>query len=591
MNNLASHRGPDGDGYFFGKNFAVGHRRLSILDLSEKGHQPFTFTTPTQKKIVLVFNGIIYNYLEIREELKLVGYTFHSETDTEVLCAAYARWGYNCVNRFNGMWAFALYDESENRIFCSRDRFSIKPFYYCTQGNRFSFASEIKQFTALDGWQPKLNKIRAYEFINFGYIDHTEETLFQDVRQLQGGHNLEYDLTTNKFKVWRYYTTGETDYHQHDLKDFEKNKTQFEALLTDAVKLHLRSDVKVGTSLSGGLDSTSIVSIINDFQAGTDSAQMTITASFPGFKNDETPAVEAFTGPLQSLKAYKVSSSFEDWTRTLDDLIWQQDEPFLTATVLANYQVYQKASELGLKVMLDGQGSDEILAGYDKFYPPYFRRLWQQKPFFALHSFFHLLFYQKKSVQTIYRSIRKKLFQNGQSKWTTKSWEQTAAECFRRSDDETMLGCSVNQMTEVGLPMMLHRADRNSMAHGVECRVPFLDYRLVEFCLALPDEFKIHLSIRKHILRETMRDRLPSQIVNRYDKLGFEVPEEGWIKEHPDWVRQQLMEAVYEKSGIFNPVILSVFEDYMREKFRDYTLFWRVIVFHKWMKVFKVQIS
>ena len=524
-NNLVSHRGPDGEGVFYGDNFALGHRRLAIIDLSEKGKQPMEY-----RANVIIHNGEIYNYIELREELIKLGYSFQSQTDTEVILAAYDYWGEDCVNHFNGMWAFAIYNKKKNCLFCSRDRFGIKPFYYTIIKNKFCFASEIKQFTVIQGWEPKMNKTRAYEFLVFGYHDHTHETFFKDVFQLKKGHNLVYNLSDNTFEEKCFYNIPTTLNTQIS---FEEAKEKFTLLFRDAVRLRLRSDVKVGSALSGGLDSSSVVGVINQIlkKENKIEQQETVSACFPGFEKDESPWIDKVVDKNKVI-SHKVIPSFDTLFDDLKKITWQQDEPISGAGVIAQYHVFKTAKANGIAVMLDGQGADEILAGYEKFYLPNFKALLKENPFTAISELIQFFRLHNIGPPAAIKKVKSFLNKNEQKKpeWLNPSFDIPSEELFTRSMDDTVQNTSINLISEMGLLILLHFEDRNSMASSVESRLPFLDYRLVEFCLSLPDSFKIKKAKRKYILREAMKESLPDVVYKRYDKSGFATPQEHWMQ-------------------------------------------------------------
>ncbi len=575
-NDLVSHRGPDGNGIYRDTNFALGHRRLAVIDLSEKGKQPMEY-----RGNIIIYNGEIYNYLELKEELKKWGYAFRSETDTEVILAAYDYWGEGCVNHFNGMWAFAIFDKKKNRLFCSRDRFGIKPFYYTLIDDKFCFASEIKQFTAITGWEAKMNQTRAYEFLVFGYHDHTNETFFKGVFQLKKGHNLVYNLDDHTFSFNCYYKLPITFNTQIS---FNGAKEKFRKLFIDSIRLRLRSDVKVGSALSGGLDSSSVVGVINQILKGENKTkkQEAVSACFPGFEKDESLWIDEVVNKNR-IKSHKVFPSFETLFDDLKRITWHQDEPIVGAGVIAQYHVFKTAKENGIKVMLDGQGADEILAGYEKFYLPNFKTLLKENPFRAILELFQFFKIHNigplaafKAVDSFFKK-KKKI----KPDWLSSSFKIPAEELFIRSTDDTVQNTSINLLYEMGLSILLHYEDRNSLASSVESRLPFLDYRLVEFCLSLPDFFKINKAKRKYILRESMKKSLPEAVYKRFDKLGFATPQELWMKQFKTVFDEELKKAIKTSNGIINDKILES---------EDIDLVWRVIAFGKWVEAFNVAV-
>ncbi len=579
---LVAHRGPDNAGYFFGENFAFGHRRLSILDLSEKGHQPFHY----ENRYTISYNGEVYNYVELKKQLIAKGYAFESDTDTEVILAAYDYWGNECVQHFNGMWAFAIYDKKENQLFCSRDRFGIKPFYYSLIGHKFCIASEIKQFTAIENWSARLNKVQAYEFLALGYHDHHSATFFEGVEQLRGGHNLVYKLQDHSFKIEQYYDIREKV--GSSSLSFEEAKNEFYTLFTDSIRLRLRSDVKVGTSLSGGLDSSAVVCVMHELLKAQKSAaqQESVSACFPNFKIDESQYVDDLSKQI-GLQSHKVFPNFEGLKEQFDRLCWHQDEPVASASVFAQHLVFQTAKENNLTVMLDGQGADEILAGYDKFYAPYFKTLIKKNPLKAASELFRYFSLHSENISTVGKAVFKNNKPRFPIDWLTSDFIIDNQKVFKRSVDTSVATCSTNLLTEIGLSVLLHYEDRNSMAASVESRLPFMDYRLVEFCLSLPDDFKIRQAKRKYIMREALQALLPKSIYGRYDKIGFATPQEIWMREQASFFRSEL-ERVVQALPFIKDQTLVHFDAFIAGTNSDYHTLWRVFAFGRWMEVFKL---
>ena len=587
VTDLVAHRGPDHAGYFFGDHFAFGHRRLSILDLSEKGNQPFHY----KNRFTITYNGEVYNYVELRTQLIAKGYSFESDTDTEVILAAYDYWGKDCVQHFNGMWAFALFDQKEQILFCSRDRFGIKPFYYSLIGHKFCMASEIKQFTGIQAWSPRLNKVQAYEFLALGYHDHHNATFFDGVEQLRAGHNLVYNLQNHSFEIEQYYNIREKV--GNCSLSFDAAKEEFYTLFTDAIRLRLRSDVKVGTSLSGGLDSSAVVCVMHELLNAQKSTakQESVSACFPNFKIDESRFVDDLSQQLH-LQSHKVFPSFEGLKEQFDLLCWHQDEPVASASVFAQQLVFQTAKENDLTVMLDGQGADEILAGYDKFYAPYFKTLAKQHPLKAASELFRYFSLHSENIKTVGKAVLNynKKSTSSPIDWLEPEFVVANEKCFQRSADTSIASCSTNLLTEIGLSVLLHYEDRNSMAASVESRLPFLDYRLVEFCLSLPDDFKIRQAKRKYIMREALQPLLPKSIYKRYDKIGFATPQEIWMREQASFFRSEL-ERIVQTTPLFNKNILHHFDAFIAGKNTDYHSLWRVFAFGRWMAIFKVSVE
>lgn len=583
MNDQVAHRGPDDSGIFVHQSVGLAHRRLSILDLSKNGHQPMQF-----QQLVLTFNGEIYNYLEIKEELATHGYEFKTTTDTEVILKAYAHWGKNCVQHFNGMWAFAILDLEKMELFCSRDRFGIKPFYYTEIGEKFCFASEIKQFTVVQDWQPKMNRIRAYEFLAYGWHDHTNDTFFDNVFQLPQGSNLIYNLKKHQWQIEQYYDLNNKIQAAPSPTLSKKEAIlDFQNLFTDAIKLRLRADVKTGSALSGGLDSSSIVGVVaSQLKAAKQSAiQETVSACFEDRQFDESEYVDAVV-QQSKIKSHKVFPTAKQLWKNLEKITYHQDEPIASASVFAQYLVFEKAAKAGIKVMLDGQGADEILAGYDKFYAPYFKGLLKKNPLKAMLEFYHYFQLHSIGVRDIWKATTPSVNTEIRHFFNPNFIPKTS-ETFTRSNEKNIKSCSLNLLFEVGLPILLHYEDRNSMAHSVESRVPFLDYRLVEFCLNLPDAFKIQSGKRKFILRESMKNVLPKKVYERYDKMGFVTPQVVWMEAHSEWILEKIKTAVYQENALFDKSLIEYATAVFTEKRRsEYAFLWRILAFEIWYERF-----
>ena len=606
MTAIISHRGPDssGDVSLCDGRVVLGHRRLSILDLSELGKQPMSYGS----KYCITYNGEIYNYKELKRELSSEGYSFKSNTDTEVIMAAYDFWGKDCLKKFNGMWAFVLVDIIQKKIFVARDRFGVKPLYYRrSSSGTVAFASEIKQFTVLPDWLPKINGQRAYDYLRWGQIDHTLETMFEEVNQIGAGEALEVYLDDvgmfDKLPVYKWYHLS----YQDSEASHEDNIKMFKELFFDAVNIRLRSDVSVGSCLSGGLDSSSIVCAVNDLLKNSEKReqQYTVSAASMIKKYDETEYVN------EVLKNRKISGLFTypDFNQLfdlLDDIIWYQDEPFGSTSIYAQWNVFSCANEHGLKVMLDGQGADEQLAGYHGYFAPFFTSLLKQGALFQLgneiratnkmHGY-NMLFALKgifsemlpESLCNLYRKYR--THNDVSPSWI--NLDRLKAVPHNPTIDsgekaENIRQLSIAQLTSSNLQKLLHWEDRDSMAHSIESRLPFLDYRLVEFVLGLPDEYKIRNGVTKSILRESMNGILPEKINMRMDKMGFVTPEEYWIRSNPQIFKREVEQAIDNSNGILTADCVNRFDDMIAEKRPFDATIWRIVCFGRWLNKFKI---
>ncbi len=526
MTDVVAYRGPDGQGHLVDGCVALGHRRLAILDLSEAGHQPMHSLDGNAS---LVFNGEVYNYLELREQLRVKGHRFVSNTDTEVILAAYAEWGTECVSRFNGMWAFALYDRRLRRIFCSRDRFGIKPFFYANTDRAFVFGSEIKQLLPF----LPVRRARRDVLLNFlvtGLSGYSKETFFEGVSSLPGGHNLILDLHTGAFTIARFYEICPAALEG---KSEEELADRFYALLTDSIRLRLRSDVPVGTCLSGGLDSSMIAAI-----AGREYAEKggrpfsAVTAGSIDPENDETEfARRVVEGGRMTWHLTRPQT--ETFVSELPKLAFHQDEPFSGLSVMMSYQVMKLAREAGLPVLLDGQGADEVLLGYPMQVGMLISNALKTRgPVAALTAFIQL------GSQDPQRSARFRLLSTGAflaPRWRFRHYfrnysalrerpECAPAFLARSESVRDLAGYQKTEITSTVLPALLRFEDRNSMAWSIETRLPFLDYRLVEFGVGLRVSLKVRDGWSKYILRRAAERVLPASIAWRRSKIGFAAP-------------------------------------------------------------------
>ncbi len=562
------HRGPDGGGYFYDKNVALGNRRLAILDLSDDGHMPMVYGS-----LRITYNGELYNYLELRSELITRGHEFRTKTDTEVVLAAYKEWGKACEQHFNGMWAFAIYDIEKAELFCSRDRFGIKPFFYSFRENVFAFASEIKALRFLPNWRPKLNHEMAGDFLIHGLQHHTSQTLYDGVNQLPAGHQMLFDCNESKMIINQYYHLDSITKAKN--LSFESATNKFKDLLEDAIHLHRRSDVKVGIALSGGLDSSTIVALNSKLYPEEIDQLETISYASTIKVYDESNYVDDLLKKYP-VTSHKISAGFGETMGLMDEVIKAHDEPLLSASLIAQYLVFRMAKENNLKVMLDGQGADEILAGYGTYYKPFWKEILKSKPWLILGELIGVLGKHEinlKSKMSVDKTLEVQTYLN----FSTSN---------HKVNNDNFSAYEQYMLLQGILPYLLHFDDRNSMAHSVESRVPFLDYRLVEFCLSLPPFFKIKHGVRKRILRASMREELPKSILNRYDKMGFPTPQQHWMSEQSEYFVNKISEIVNDFPKLITQDYLEYTKDVLtNNKVEHYAGIWRVISFFRWMEL------
>ncbi len=633
MTRLVRHRGPDGEGFIYfhprpdrlvpvvseqsppgisgskqapeGCTLALGHRRLSIVDLSANGHQPMT---NARGDVCITFNGEIYNYVELRAELQSYGHSFQSQTDTEVILAAWQQWGERCLERFNGMFALVLFDQRNRRVFAARDRFGVKPLYFWrTPAGGLALVSEIKQLTVHPEWRARLNGQRVYDFLNWGISDHTSQTMFAGVNQLRGGEFILAELDAlPQASPQRWYNLTPRPFDG----DFAAASTRFRELFDDSVRLRLRADVPVGSCLSGGLDSSSIVCTVHA-QLGHLAAKIQKTFSayseFAAF--DERVFIETVNAATAG-QSRQVTPDPQELLQQVEALAWCQDEPYGSTSIFAQWCVFRLARQNDVLVMLDGQGADEALGGYHGYFAPrlaglLYRGRWltclrEAAAIRALHG---------QSWRSQAQHVVSQLLPASVADWLRHRAGRTVdnpdfinmsklgavPESPHRGSiklRDPVRSFSRAQLDALNLPMLLRYEDRDSMHHSVEARLPFLDYRLVEFCLGLPEDYKISDGWTKRVLREGMRTRLPPKVQARRDKLGFATAEEEWMRGPLQKSFLRLIdEAVDSADGLLTDQARIKAKRMVcgEEPFGFFA--WRVISFGAWLRRFSVQLA
>jgi asparagine synthase (glutamine-hydrolysing) len=550
MSNALVHRGPDGEGYVLhgpGRPLRAGrdlrddagpgtatvglaHRRLAIIDLTERSDQPMI---DERGRCSLVYNGEIYNYLEVRAELERSGHRFRTTGDTEVVLNAYLEWGPDCVQRFVGMWAFALLDLERQSLLLSRDRFGIKPLFYAVVRGELRFASEIKGLLAAQDFAVEPNDDVVRRFMLIGQVDVAGESFFRDIFQLPPAHQAVVPLDApSVIRPQRYWELPDPT----DVVSTANAPERLEALLRDSVRLHARSDVPVGTCLSGGLDSSAIVC---EAELLRQQGQIPSFAhhGFGYVPQDPAHSERRHMDVVTRKTQLEMTYVDDDPGRVLDvipSIARQQDEPFGTASIVAQWFVFESAARAGLKVMLDGQGADEVLGGYHTYLPMIARahlRRWRLLRYAQLAAEHRKLLGAAPltpldAVASAVPAVRR--VGDGRARALTPAAALLSPGfrgAWHRADEGALAARSINEIlrraTTLQLPALLRFEDRNSMAHSIEARVPFLDHRLVEFAFRLPGDQKIHGVVTKHVLREALVGILPEPIRARTDKVGF----------------------------------------------------------------------
>jgi asparagine synthase (glutamine-hydrolysing) len=568
MTDALAHRGPDGEGFWQNETHTVlfGHRRLSIIDLSEAGVQPMHYLD----RYVIVHNGEIFNYIELKEKLKEKGYRFSSETDTEVLAAAFDLWKEKCVEEFDGMFAFAIWDKQEQLFFAARDRFGEKPFYYYRDEAGLLFASEIKAF-----WAAGINKVPnqrlLFNFITIGYTDNPEipgETFFEDVEKLPAAHWLKYSFQKNELLIASYW---DIDLQKLDKKITDEEATEkFTELLRESVSRRHRSDVALGTSLSGGIDSSAIAALSHELSLPVQSHK-SFTANFQGFEKDETiPA--ALVAKQFGLQSFVVPVNGLGLLNEWEKLCFHQDEPAASSGIYPQFKVFERAASEGVRVLLDGQGADEILAGYHRYYKWYWQELFRKS---RLHRSGEITAARALGVQESFNIKNKiaawfpgfaSIVMERQYLLKALGHEDLTREFVRSQSREayytppeyfTLNGVLYFNTRTHGLEELLRYADRNSMAHGRELRLPFLSHQLVEFIFSLPGHFKIRNGWTKWLLRNSLKERLPESITWRKDKIGFEPPQKKWMEDPALQEAIRAAKKILVDEKILKPAVLN----------------------------------
>ena len=582
-----------------GADVLLGHRRLSILDLSPLGHQPMGLAGS-----VMVFNGEIYNFQELRLELQALGRELRSGSDTEVLQHAVDAWGWEALDRLNGMFAFVHVDVRSGLVTLVRDRFGVKPLYYWRSPEGFlAIASEIKQFTVLPGWSPRVDREAAYDFLVWSLADHGVQTMFDSVRQLEPGHLGIVDLRSPERElVTRRWYRPRTSVFEGS---FEDASTGLAHLLEDAVRLRLRADVAVGTGLSGGLDSSSIVCLAHAALVPESSDQNTFTACSGDEATDERRWAEIVIAATGS-RAHFVSPDPARLMAEIPTLTWHQDEPFASTSIYAEWCVFRSVREGRVTVTLDGHGADELLGGYPEFLAPHLVAVFRDHGSLAfLHEFRGAsrargpgMVAAMLAHRILPESLRQSILSTlGRSSHRPDWIDARHLDRERRSPfaEAGLDRATVPEMRQVlfdrtSLPAQMHWCDRDSMAHSVESRAPFLDYRVVEFVQSLPPEFLIQGGLSKSVLRRAMAGVLPEPIRTRRDKIGFEMPEQRWMTSTTrDWVMEHVRHVVHSSEGFLKEHLIDVVESMLSGTRSFDRLAWRLVSYGIWKQQFTVE--
>ena len=564
------HRGPDDGGIYVDGAVGMGFRRLSILDLSEAGHQPMV---SQDGQYVLVFNGEIFNYVELRDELRQLGYQFRSSGDSEVLLAAYCEWGRECLSKLNGMWAFVIYDRGHKRLFGSRDRFGVKPLYYSRNADVMQFASEIKALRASGYQRGEINWRTAARFLLEGRLDSQIDTFYEGIEQIPPGSGFEVSLD-GAWHQWSFWSLDTLP------PSVSANPAEtFADLFEDAVRLRMRSDVPVGVCLSGGLDSTAIIcaSARQRGDCGGSETEALQAFCYMAKEFDESKYIADTLAQTHAQLRQLETSPAELWS-DLSKLLWFQDEPVHTMTAVVGYQLMRLAASHGIRVVLNGQGADETIGGYSSYFQDCWVSLIRQGRVrdawhaVAAYTEAHGGSSRTRFAQAASRCLSWEMYRfQAYRKWSQarrharlcqNSW--FSSDLTKHFINETLsppsatLSNSLKQsVISAPLPLYLRIEDRNSMAHSVEARLPFLDYRLVSFVCGLSDDWKVRGPWNKYVLREGMRGRIPESVRSRVDKMGFPTASKKWFAHDLyEPLRDILGSQAVRDRGIYNANVL-----------------------------------
>ena len=593
MNEILQHRGSDDEGYaffsddsideYFGdrtpKNVvethsrlahkstfnsnkskvALSHNRLSIIDVSEKGHQPMS---DFSKRYWITFNGEIYNYTTVRDELKQLGHAFLSNTDTEVVLLAYKQWGAECVQKFNGMWAFAIFDRDKQTLFLSRDRFGVKPLYYRLEENFLCFASEQKALYHIEGCKNEINHQAVFHYLSMGLVEALPEGFVKNIFEVKPAHTVLVDVKNQSIQSQCYYDLAfKNEWDFFSQSKANKHIHQLEFLVKRSVARRLQSDVQVGSCLSGGIDSSAVVGFVNQLlkEGGANSIgeqQKVFTSCFKNDEIDEEKWAKIVVDSTQT-EWHKTYPSSADFIKDFKDIVYYQDVPFFSSSTYAQYRVMKLANEQGIKVTLDGQGADELFVGYAEFYSSYLCNAFRRFDVASITNNFdtsYLSFpFKFLLAKWLPKSIIESQFKNQNIEFSyinTSFWNQHKSELYRlkHNFNPNLNSFLWHHLTGEKFKNLLRTADRNSMRFSVESRMPFADdIELIEYVFNVSASYKIRNKNTKYLLREAVKNILPKPIYERKDKIGFAAPEQRWFKEQA----KQLLEFIPNENDEF----------------------------------------
>ena len=598
MNEAIAHRGPDGNGMFISYPVCLGHRRLSIIDLSEEAGQPMF---NEDRSLVIVFNGEIYNYTELIPDLKSKGHIFRTKSDTEVILHSYEEYGTDCVNRFNGMWAFAIYDINKKILFASRDRFGVKPFYYYKDDSQFIFSSEIKAVLKIKDIN-EANHGKVFDYLAYGYKTSNGDTFFKYINELKPAHNI--IIQDDKAEIKKYWDFKNEEYHGNDIKE------KLNYLLYDSVKIRFRSDVPVSILLSGGLDSGIITRItdelIDDHQL-KENEVTAFSAVFPGFMYDESKTVKEFIQTCKHIKSVEITPGNDNLLTSVNDFVYGMGEPVFSTTSFAHYILMKEIKKNCVKVVMNGQGADEAWCGYGRYFIGYFLLdILMSGPQEFISQMNSISDKMKYSYKFILQQTLKAILSRRYGSYLRAKYNEKIIDClsfdffrnnykyisnpeYRKLSSGNLSGYMKYNIQYQGFNQILHYEDHSSMQSSIEMRSPFIDYRLMELAFSLNDKVKFDNGVTKKILREVFKEKLPQSVINNHLKIGFMTPFDNWMDQENTitFLNELLNSDSFNSKRIFDP-------GKIREKFyrkninRDFP-FWRLINLELWSQAYGIR--
>ena len=573
MMDSVSHRGPDSenkhDGKFKNTYWTLGHKRLAIIDLSSQGSQPMRY-----KDFSIIFNGEIYNYVELKSELKKNNIKFYTDTDTEVLLKSYLFWGKRCLNKFLGMFSFIILNNKTGEIFVARDRFGVKPLFYFKSKNSLYFASEIKQFFKIKNFKFEPNHNIIKEFLIWDKVNHkADQTFYNNVKSFPPSCYLKMNLKNlNDFKISKYY----------NLNNKEKTNKTEKQIFIDALKIRLRSDRKIGLSLSGGMDSSLIACSLKKI---IKKDILSFSACFKNFENDESKYIDILKKEL-NIKSYKIFPSLEILKKEINKVLYHQDEPFGSFSIFSQYLIMREAKKKNIKVMLGGQGADEILGGYKKYtfislieFLRDFKLIRFFKEFFYLcFNFDKRLFYLPHIEKYFALFFANKLSNKTNDFFLTK-YNDLKSKKIRFN----LIEFRKNDIFNDSLPALLRFEERNSMANSIETRLPFIDSRFVEKIVNNKEYYPLYKGKLKFKFFDYFRDIIPEKILARRNKIGFEAPDNKWLKKgFNKIIFKNISNCDYLSDKINKNYIKRIYKQVNEGNFNNIQTYIRIGIFSIW---------